>query len=180
MGVTTTAAYIVLAVLVAPALVQMGVLPIAAHLFIFHIAALANVTPPVALGAYAAAAVGKCDPIKTGLIAFKLAMPAILVPFFFVYNPVLLLQDFNWNIVLILATTIIGIVTMVASLEGYLLRKMHRVERILLFIGAILMIDPGWVTDIIGICILLASVVYQKISLRGISDTIEGGVKNDI
>ena len=92
MGVPTTAAYLMLALLVVPALKQMNVLPLAAHLFIFYFGIISNVTPPVALAAYAAAGVARCNPTRTGVFAFKLSLSGFILPFMFVYNPVLLMQ----------------------------------------------------------------------------------------
>ncbi len=162
MGVTTTAAYIVLAVLVAPALIQMGVYPLAAHLFILYFAVYANITPPVAVGAYAAAAIADSDPTKTGYTAFRMALPGLLVPYIFVYNPVLLMQGSAIQVIWSCLTAIVGVYFMVTALEGYLHGKLNIIIRIVIFAGSLLMVIPGFYTDIIGIVVLAVIFILRK------------------
>ncbi|WP_172371685.1 TRAP transporter permease [Sporosarcina jiandibaonis] len=160
LGLPSTALYIVVAVTAAPALIQAGVNPLAAHFFVFWFGALSNITPPVALAAYTAAGIAGSDPMKTSISAFKLAIPCFIVPFMVVYNPVLLMQpeagtENVWLVVIIaLVTAIIGIFSLAISIGNYFSMKLNVVERIGFFGTAILLIEPGLVTDAIGIVIL--------------------------
>lgn len=156
MGVPTTAAYLMLALLVVPALKQMNVLPLAAHLFIFYFGIISNVTPPVALAAYAAAGVARCNPTKTGIFAFKLSLSGFILPFMFVYNPVLLMQG-NWlEIIQSLITALLGIYSLSAALEGFVFKwNANKVERLVLLASALLLIVPGTLTDVIGLAVLV-------------------------
>jgi len=164
MGMTCTAAYIILSVLVAPALVDLGVTPIAAHMFVFHIGSLANVTPPVALGSYAAAAIADANPFKTGIIGMKLALPALLVPFLFVYNPDLIMQGTTMGIIWATFTGIIGVVMIAGGLQGFFFRHIAWPLRIVAFCDGLLMIIPERTTDIIGIAvgILLLAILWVQ------------------
>ncbi|MGN0371255.1 MAG: TRAP transporter permease, partial [Enterocloster sp.] len=157
MGVPTTAAYLMLALLVVPALKKMEVLPLAAHLFIFYFGIISNVTPPVALAAYAAAGVARCNPTKTGFFAFKLSLSGFILPFMFVYNPVLLMQGNAFDILQSLLTALLGIYSLSCALEKFAFKwNISQVERLVLFASAILLIVPGTVTDLIGIAVLAA------------------------
>lgn len=156
MGVPTTAAYLMLALLVVPALKQMNVLPLAAHLFIFYFGIISNVTPPVALAAYAAAGVARCNPTKTGIFAFKLSLSGFILPFMFVYNPVLLMQG-NWlEIIQSLITALLGIYSLSSALEGFVFKwNANKAERLVLLASALLLIVPGTLTDVIGLAVLV-------------------------
>ncbi len=155
MGVPTTAAYLMLALLVAPALKEMSVLPMAAHLFIFYFGIISNVTPPVALAAYAAAGVARCNPTKTGIFAFKLSLSGFILPFMFVYNPVLLMEGSPIEIIQSLATALLGIYSLSAALEKFIFKwNINQIERIVLFASALLLIVPGTVTDLAGFAVL--------------------------
>ncbi len=156
MGVPTTAAYLMLALLVVPALKQMNVLPLAAHLFIFYFGIISNVTPPVALAAYAAAGVARCNPTKTGIFAFKLSLSGFILPFMFVYNPVLLMQG-NWlEIIQSLITALLGIYSLSSALEGFVFKwNANKAERLVLLASALLLIVPGTLTDVIGLTVLV-------------------------
>lgn len=156
MGVPTTAAYLMLALLVVPALKEMSVLPLAAHLFIFYFGIISNVTPPVALAAYAAAGVARCNPTKTGVFAFKLSLSGFILPFMFVYNPVLLMQGGALEIVQSLVTALLGIYSLSAALEKFVFKwNINQAERLVLLVSALLLIVPGTVTDLIGFAVLL-------------------------
>ncbi len=156
MGVPTTAAYLMLALLVVPALKTMNVLPLAAHLFIFYFGIISNVTPPVALAAYAAAGLAHCNPTKTGFYAFKLSLSGFILPFMFVYNPVLLMQGDALEIIQSVITALLGIYSLSASLEKFIFRwEINTIERIVLFMSALLLIVPGTVTDIMGFVVLV-------------------------
>lgn len=156
MGVPTTAAYLMLALLVVPALKQMNVLPLAAHLFIFYFGIISNVTPPVAHAAYAAAGVARCNPTKTGIFAFKLSLSGFILPFMFVYNPVLLMQG-NWlEIIQSLITALLGIYSLSSALEGFVFKwNANKAERLVLLASALLLIVPGTLTDVIGLAVLV-------------------------
>lgn len=155
MGVPTTAAYLMLALLVVPALKQMNVLPLAAHLFIFYFGIISNVTPPVALAAYAAAGVARCNPTKTGFFAFKLSLSGFILPFIFVYNPVLLMQGSALEIIQSLITALLGIYSLSCALEKFAFKwEISQVERVALFVSAILLVVPGTLTDVVGFLVL--------------------------
>lgn len=165
MGLPTAALYIILGTLAAPALVKMGVPVAAAHLFIFYFGCMAAVTPPVALSSYLAATIAKAQPMRTALHGFKLSLAAFLLPFIFAVNPAILFIDttigeFIW----ITITAIIGIFALASSLEGYVFRKISWFHQIVLFLCALLMLDPGTVTDFIGVIgiVLLAIYHYWK------------------
>ncbi|WP_254178658.1 TRAP transporter permease [Cytobacillus oceanisediminis] len=162
MGLPTVAAYIVQVPLTIPALIELGVSPLAAHMFVFYFAALSAITPPVALAAFAAAGLAGSEPMKTGLTAVKLGLAAFIVPYMFVYGETLLLVGDVPDIILSVATSIIGIIGIAWAAEGWLFRHSYWYERAVLFIGALLMVNPGFLSDIIGFAILAAMFLYQK------------------
>ena len=165
MGVPTTANYCIMAATCAPILVRMGVPNIAAHFFVFYFGIVADLTPPVALAAYAGAAIAQANPMKTALTATKLAIGAFIVPYVFALNPALLFIDTSFGaVVLITITSLVGIYAVAASLQGYLLHDMKWFERIPSLVGGLLLIYPGATTDIIGICIIAAVVLVQIIT----------------
>ncbi len=162
MGVPTTANYCIMAATCAPILVRMGVPAVAAHFFVFYFGIIADLTPPVALAAYAGAAIAQANPMKTALTATKLAIGAFIVPYIFALNPAMLLVDTNaGEIVLICITSLVGMYAVSASLQGYLLHHMGWPERILAAAGGLLLIYPGWITDSIGLCLVAAVVILQ-------------------
>lgn len=150
MGLPTVAAYLILAILVAPALIDMGVLPLAAHLFIFYFGIISAVTPPVALAAYAGAGIAGSDPFKTGYTAWRLALSGFILPYMFVANPVLLMKGQFLDILLACISATLGIYALSAGLQGYLLNKTNTLQRILLIAASLTLIHPGLKTDIIG------------------------------
>ncbi len=154
MGLPTTAAYVVLAALGAPALVQMGVPLLAAHLFIFYFGCISNVTPPVSLAAFAAAGIADAPPVKTALSAAVLAGAGFLVPFMFVYGPPLLLHGSAPEVGLALLTALAGVTALAAAMVGFLRRPLVLWERVLLGGAALTLIFPGLSTDAIGLAIL--------------------------
>src|SRR5688500_11668447 len=142
LGMPTTAVYVLLAVLVAPGLAKLGILPIAAHLFIFYFGMLSMVTPPVCLASYAAASIGKTDPIRTGWAAMRLCAIAYVVPFLFVFSPALLLIG-SWHAVAIsIATAIVGAVLLGIGLVGYLFRPIGVLKRFLFLVAAAGLLIP--------------------------------------
>jgi TRAP transporter 4TM/12TM fusion protein len=163
MGVPTTANYVITSTIAAPALVLIGVPVLAAHMFAFYFGIIADVTPPVALAAFAGAGIAKADPLKTGFNASKLAIAAFLVPYIFVYNPTMLMIDVHaWEIVQIAITSVIGIIGVSAGVAGFLLTNLSFIERIAFFIGGIMLVTPGTYTDIIGAAILVIGYLIQK------------------
>lgn len=163
MGLPTTALYVILAAMVAPAIVELGINPIAAHLFIFYFGVFAAVTPPVALTSYLGAAIAKANGARAAFEGFKLSLAAFIVPFIFVTAPEMLLIDTQLSkVVWILITSFVGITALGASLQGYLLKPANMVERIILFACAIALIDPNVSTDIVSIPLFLAVVLWQR------------------
>jgi TRAP transporter 4TM/12TM fusion protein len=161
MGMPTTPAYIMQAALLVPAVIKLGVDPMAAHMFAFYFSCLSAVTPPVALAVYAAASIGGAGLWKSGLQSVKFAAAGFIVPFFFVYNPALLFKG-PWNEILqAVVTGSIGVIALAASLEGYFLRTANGFERALFFAAALLLIDPGLITDAIGLALLALGLFSQ-------------------
>jgi TRAP transporter 4TM/12TM fusion protein len=163
MGMPTTPAYIMQAALLVPAIIKLGVPPMAAHMFAFYFSCLSAVTPPVALAVYAAASIGGAGLWKSGIQAMKFAAAGFIVPYFFIYNPALLFDGPWTEILRAVVTGSIGVVALAASLEGYLLRTATWFERALLLAAALMLIDPGAVTDIVGLGLLGAVVLIQKV-----------------
>jgi TRAP-type uncharacterized transport system fused permease subunit len=163
MGMPTTPAYIMQAALLVPAIIKLGVEPMAAHMFAFYFSCLSAVTPPVALAVYAAASIGGAGLWGSGVQAVKFAAAGFIVPFFFVYNPALLFAGPWLDILRAVVTGSIGVVALAASLEGYFLRTATWFERGLFFAAALLLIDPGAVTDVIGIGVLALALLIQKV-----------------
>lgn len=161
MGMPTAAAYIMVATLVAPGLQEMGLPVIAAHMFCLYGAVLSAITPPVALAAYAASGIAKADPIKIGFTACKFAAVAFIVPFFFAYQPALLWVGDIKDVLLAMATSIFGVFGLAMSIQGFGRRKVILPLRVIMFVGALLMIYPGAVTDIIGLVMVIASMIPQ-------------------
>ncbi len=167
MGVPTTANYCIMAATCAPILIQMGVPDIAAHFFVFYFGIVADLTPPVALAAYAGAAIAGANPMKTAFTATKLAIGAFIVPYVFALNPAMLFVDTNaFEVITICITSFIGICAISAALEGYLLRHMDWPQRIMSATGGLLLIYPGIVTDSIGLALVGIVVVLQVLSAK--------------
>ncbi len=167
MGVPTTANYCIMAATCAPILVRMGVPAIAAHFFVFYFGIVADLTPPVALAAYAGAAIAQGNPMKTALTATKLAIGAFIVPYVFALNPAMLFIDTSaWEVISISITSLVGIFAVSASLEGYLLSHMPWYQRIISLVGGLMLIYPGLTTDAIGIGLVAIVILFQIISKR--------------
>ena len=167
MGVPTTANYCIMAATCAPILVRMGVPNIAAHFFVFYFGIVADLTPPVALAAYAGAAIAQANPMKTAITSTKLAIGAFIVPYIFALNPAMLFIDTSIaEIITITITSLIGMFAVSSSLEGYLMCKMPWYQRIVILIGGILLIYPGMTTDIIGIILVVMVAVMQLVSRK--------------
>ncbi|SES77945.1 TRAP transporter, 4TM/12TM fusion protein [Salinibacillus kushneri] len=162
MGLPTVAAYIVQVPLTIPALTELGVAPIAAHLFVFYFASLSAITPPVALAAFTGAGIAGAEPMKTGMAAVRLGITAYIVPYLFVYGDELLLIGSSSQIILSVITALIGVVGIACAAEGWMLRHAFWYERLILFAGAIAMIIPGIYSDIIGVIVLISVYFLQK------------------
>ncbi len=162
MGVPTTANYVIMATITAPILVKMGVEMLAAHMFVFYFGIVADITPPVALAAYAGSAIAKSNPIKTGITASKLAIGAFIVPYIFAIHPAMLFIDAVWyDVILIAVSSLIGMYGIAMGLQGYTFSKINAFLRIVSIVGGLLLIIPGAITDIIGLILIAAVVVFQ-------------------
>lgn len=165
MGVPTTANYVITSTIAAPALVQMGVPVLAGHMFAFYFGIVADVTPPVALAAYAGAGISGADPMKTGVAAAKLAIAAFIVPYIFVLSPELLMIDATpFTITFACTTAIIGMWGVSIAMIAFCQSKLNALQRLLFFIGGLNMIIPGAVTDAIGVVILAAAFFWQRMN----------------
>ena len=167
MGVPTTANYCIMASTCAPILITIGVPKIAAHFFVFYFGIVADITPPVALAAYAGSAIAKSNPMKTGVNATKLAIGAFVVPYIFCMNPAMLLIDVTViGMIQIIITSFVGIFGVAAALNGFLFKKMNPVMRVLIFAAGIMMMDPGLVTDIVGVALFCGVYAWQFIGSK--------------
>lgn len=169
MGMPTISAYVVLAVLGVPALIKLGVEPVSAHLFVLYFAIMSNVTPPVAVGAYTAAAIANADPNKTGFAGLKISLGSFIVPFMFVYGPALVLQGTLFEIISAILTAVIGILMLTASLNGWLITRMNILERIIGFVSALLLMYPGIWSDGIGTILFVALTTMQFYKSRKVN-----------
>ena len=163
-GVPTTATYIIMVTVAAPTLVQMGVEPLVAHFFVFYYGVLADITPPVAIAAYAAAGMAGSDPFKTGNMAFRLGLAKALVPFVFVFSPAMLIvaKGFSYSeFAVTVSGCLIGIVFLAAALSRYMWVEMRRWEQVLCGIGAVLMVAPGLLSTAVGLAMAAPAVVAQ-------------------
>ena len=166
MGMPTSACYILLAITIAPTLVALGVKPIAAHMFIFYWGLAAQITPPVCVATFVAAAIADAPVFKTGWQAMRLGISAYIVPFAFVYGPGLLMVGTASEIVTTAITALVGIVALSAAVEGYLLVLANPLQRLLLLVGAVALIFPGLATNIIGFSLIVGVLLWQMPSWR--------------
>ena len=166
MGMPTSAAYIMAAILLGQALQEFGLSALQAHMFIFYFAILSMVTPPIALSAYAAAGISGASMWSTGIQAFKLTFAGFLIPYALAYNPALLLEGSPWESLWVFATSVAGVVCLAGSVIGHMLIRTGPVVRLALFAGSILLIVPELTTDAIGMSILVAVLGGQFIQQR--------------
>lgn len=166
MGMPTSGSYIVMGTLLAPALIKLNMSAAQAHMFVFYIACMSSITPPVAVAAYAAAGISGGNASKTGYIAWRMAIVAFIIPFMFAYQPDLLMMNGFSKSILVLITALIGVVGLAASLEGYLLEKSNVVLRILLGVGGLALMYPGSSTDLVGLALIAAVVIYEIIDRK--------------
>lgn len=170
MGVPTTANYIIQATISAPALVALGVPKLAAHMFVFYFGIVADITPPVALAAFAGSGIAGSNPMKTGFTATRLGIAAYIVPYMFVLNPILVLvnvDNLSTGLFILMAikaivTAFVGMVGLASGSTGFFKTNCKLWERILLIAGGLLLIDPGTITDLAGIGIIAAIYLLQR------------------
>lgn len=173
-GIPTTATYIILAMIAAPALTKLGVAPLAAHLFVLYFGVVADLTPPVALAAYAGAGIAGSNPFYTGFTAVKLAIAGFIVPFIFVYNPTLLLQQVSVGEgIIAIITAVLGIFALAAGAEGFLKVRTIWIERIILFAAAIALLISGTGTDVVGALLLAGVIISQFMRSRKDDEELE-------
>ncbi|MFS8542955.1 MAG: TRAP transporter permease [Limnochordales bacterium] len=168
MGSPTTANYVITSTIAAPALLQLGVPTLVAHMFVFYFGIVADITPPVALAAYAGAGIARGNPLRTGVLASRLAIAAFLIPYIFAYNPAMLLIGATaGQIIQMAVTSVLGMFGVAVAAGGFFRAPMALWERLLFLAGGILMIDPGALTDIVGLVLLAAGVASQVVRARG-------------
>ena len=168
MGVPTTANYCIMASTCAPILIQLNFPVVAAHFFVFYFGIVADITPPVALAAYAGSAIAKSDPMKTGLNATKLAIAAFIVPYIFAYSPALLFENISgwWEVAQICVSALLGIFGIAAAINGHLYKKIPWLLRIVLVAGGLGMMIPGTLTDVVGLALVAAVVAVQYLGAK--------------
>lgn len=160
MGLPITPAYLIIILTIGPALANLGLEPMAVHLFVLYFGAISFITPPVALAAYAAAAIAKTSPFYTGFTATRLGVAGFLVPFAFVANPGLILEGSFLSIAIAVTKGLIGVIILAAGLEGYLTRPLTKFERLLLVAAGPLLILPGYITDLAGLILLGSWMIF--------------------
>ena len=177
MGVPTTANYIITSTIAAPALMQLGVHPLAAHMFVFYFGIVADITPPVALAAYAGSGIAKSNPFWTGVTSTKLAIGAFLTPYIFVYNTSMLWIDTTWyQMVQTLITSCGGMTAIGAAMIGFFWAPMKWWERVLFFAGGLMLVHPQVATDFVGVALLAGLLVFQRYKKRsGVVSTATTG-----
>lgn len=169
MGLPTVAAFIMVAALAAPALIEIGISPLSAQMFVFYYCCISTITPPVALSAYAGASIAGSDPFKTGFTAVRLGFVAFIVPFMFLTSNELLLDGTLMNVLLSMFTAIIGAIILGCGVQGWLVTKCNVIERILLLTAALLTIKPGLTTDLIGLAVFGAIYLIQKFKAKKVN-----------
>lgn len=167
MGVPTTANYCIMASTCAPILIQLGFPAVAAHFFVFYFGIVADITPPVALAAYAGSAIAKSNPMKTGFNATRLAIAAFIVPYVFAYSPAMLfIETTPLEVVVICITAVLGIFGVAAGIGGYVFKNMNWMFRIMMIAGGLTLLIPGTVTDLIGIVLIGVVCVADYMSAK--------------
>lgn len=169
MGIPTTANYVITSTIAAPTLMLIGIPHLPAHMFCFYFGVIADLTPPVALAAYAGSGIAKGNPMVTGVNAFKLAIAAFLIPYIFVLSPSMLLIDTTAvEIIRIIITALCGMVGLAGAMAGFLYVRTTLIERLLLLVGGLMMIDPGMQTDLVGLGVLALVVGFQYLKKRNL------------
>ncbi len=163
MGVPTTANYVIMATITAPVVLQLGIDLLPAHMFVFYFGIVADITPPVALAAYAGSAIARSNPLKTGVQATKLAIAAFIIPYVFALNPsLLLLGSTPLQVVTVTLTAFTGMFGVAAAVEGFLFANMNPIIRVISLVGGLMLIIPGATTDIVGVVLVLLVMAFQK------------------
>ncbi|WP_054951324.1 TRAP transporter permease [Numidum massiliense] len=163
MGIPTTANYIITSTVAAPVLIQMGFPLLAAHMFVFYFGIVADITPPVALAAFAASGISRGDPLKTGVQSTRLAIAAFMIPYIFVFSPQMLLIDTTWSeAALVFVSSTIGMLGVGAGMIGYWQKKLHPLLRLVTIVGGVLIVVPEWKSSLGGLAILVAVWCYQR------------------
>ncbi len=167
MGVPTTANYVIMASITAPIVLQLGVPMLAAHMFVFYFGIVADITPPVALAAYAGSAIAHSNPLKTGATATKLAIAAFIVPYIFALNPSMLLVGASVpEVISVVVSSLIGMFGIAVAMEGYLMTHASIITRAVALAGGLTLVIPGWQTDLIGICLIGVMLLLQVLRKR--------------
>lgn len=167
MGLPSIPAYLITATIAAPALVKLGIPVVAAHLYVFYFVMFANITPPVALAAFAAAGLSGGDPMKTGMASVKLALAGFIIPYMFIFNNELLLLDTTWLIALrVTLTSIVGVILIGVAIEGWLLREVPLPLRLISFASALLLITANIVQDLLGVALISFLVIQQLMAIK--------------
>lgn len=163
MGLPTTANYIVCSTIIAPALIGMNIMPLAAHMFVFYFGIMADITPPVCLASFTGAGIAGADTSKTGLTSIRIALGSFLIPYCFVYSPMLLMQDVELvPLTLMVVSAFLGVMVLAAAFEGWMFRDLKVWERLLVGIAAPVAIHPDLILSVIGTLVILAALVYFK------------------
>ncbi len=165
-GMPPTPTYVILATCLVRPLTEMGASPLSAHMFIFMFACVGALTPPVAITAYTAAAIAKSNPNQTGFTSFRMGIVAYIIPFIFLLNPAILLEGGAMEVVIAAATAILGVFCLTGAIEGYMLKYWSTVTRIMLAVGALMLMIPGTVTDLIGIGLAVLGFVLDKLIFK--------------
>ncbi|AET66869.1 TRAP transporter, 4TM/12TM fusion protein [Desulfosporosinus orientis DSM 765] len=168
MGMPTTAVYIVGATIASPALLKLGVAPLAAHLFVFYFGNISNVTPPVALAAFTGAGIASANPSKVGWAAARLAAAGFLIPYIWIYSPALIAQGSIGHILGSLVTATVGVIALACAVQGYMLNTTNLFQRVFLIIAAFGLIKPGLLTDTVGISVLVIVFLWQRIQRKSV------------
>ena len=167
MGVPTTANYVIMASITAPIVLQLGVPALAAHMFVFYFGIVADITPPVALAAYAGSAIAHSNPLKTGVTATKLAIAAFIVPYIFALNPsMLIVGSTPAEIIVVVVSSLIGMFGIAVAMEGYMMTHASLLTRAVALAGGLTLVIPGWTTDIIGLGFIALMIILQVMRKR--------------
>jgi TRAP-type uncharacterized transport system fused permease subunit len=172
MGLPTGVAYVIAAASTGPALIQMGMQPLVAHMFIFYFAILGTITPPVCLSVYTAAGLAGANWIQTAFAAIKIAIPGFIVPYVFANNSALLMQGYALEVLRVSITAFIGVLLLSSGTMGYMTQKLNKWERCVLVIASISLIDTGAITDIIGIILGGIVVLNQRKKVKTVQDSV--------
>lgn len=178
MGVPTTANYVIMATITAPVVLNLGIDLLPAHMFVFYFGIVADITPPVALAAYAGSAIARSNPLKTGVQATKLAIAAFIIPYVFALNPSLLVLPASGplEVITVTITAFVGMFGVAIAVEGYVFGKVNPLLRLVALAGGLLLIVPGLTTDISGIALIAIVLVFQKLQAKKHPNTLHPDV----